>query len=215
MKNLLTILEKHPNDSLQERLDKEPLTHRYWFMFSTSILLLLLCAIMSWIGFMVKVDKPAQTFSINPKQEQPEQLITLPYPHQSFKNITKWLELALMNTYSFDFNNYNERVDLASEYFTSDGYTMYKNALNNAKIQDFINKKIQVSLVTTREPVLINRGKFGTTEFLRFRAPVSISYFGGAKPIIQNQIVEILVLRVPAHQSPKGLAIAQYNMGGV
>ena len=85
----------------------------------------------------------------------------------------------------------------------------------NSFISEIINKKIQVSLVTTREPVLINRGKFGTTEFLRFRAPVSISYFGGAKPIIQNQIVEILVLRVPAHQSPKGLAIAQYNMGGV
>ena len=214
MKEIIYALDRPPKDSIAERLDKESVTKKYWFNMGISIVILLITCIISAVT-IVKSSTPKvpYTMAVNIKQNKGYEITTLPYPHQSFKNVSGWLFDAIMLSYSFNFNNYYSQVEKSSYFFTPQGYDMYLKALTASKIEtDIMLKKLDITTVPLQEPVLINSGVFSSTEFWRFRVPVLVSYYGGKTPVIQKQLIEVLILRVPAHNNPKGLSISEFNM---
>jgi intracellular multiplication protein IcmL len=120
---------------------------------------------------------------------------------------------AIQTSYSFDFVNFDQQIEKAAYYFTPAGYDMFLKSLkeNNVK-EDLLKNKIQVSLLPLQKPVYINGGNFGNKEFWRYRLPVLVSYYNGNKPVLKKMKIEVLILRVPAYENPKGLAIAEFNM---
>lgn len=214
MKGLLFFLDKPIDDSLLQSMEKEPSVGKYWFKLGMSIIFLLACVLIGGIA-MVRYDLQGapETHAVNVSKKTSEQIIVLPYPHQSFSNVSNWAIDAVTSAYSFDFTDFDKQVQEAGYYFTSDGFQSYKDALTiNGVRQSVIDKKLQVSIVPMQDPVFVNMGSFGGTEFWRIRIPVLISAFGGKEPQTQKMQVEILVLRVPSYQNHKGLAIAQFNM---
>lgn len=213
MKEIIYALDEPPKDSLNTRLEQEPVTKKYWFNMSLSIIFLLVATLITGISLMKKKDVPAITYTIDRKNNTIQDTVTLPYPHQSFKNISGWVFEAIIASYSFDFNNYYKQLDKVSYYYTPEGYSMYLKSLQLNKIEDQVMlNKIEVSTVPLQTPVLVKGGVFGVTEYWRYRVPVLISYYAGKNPIFERQTVEVLVLRVPSYQNPKGLSIAEFNM---
>lgn len=213
-KNFLFFLDKPVNDGLSDRIDSEPIVAKYWFNLGATIVCLIIACLFGTFSILTYDNKEAPiTFSVNKKTNVKEELILLPYPHQSFKNISEWIVDAVTASYSFDFRNYDKQVEKAGYYFTPDGYRTYLNALIITKVkQSVIDKKLEISIIPLQNPVLINGGSFGSTEFWRFQLPVRVSYYGGKEPVIQSLNVEVLVLRVPTYQNYKGLSIAEFNM---
>lgn len=213
MKEIIYALDKPPQDSINDRINQETIAKKYWFNLGVSILFLIFATVLAGFSLAKRKDIPAVTFTIDRKNNTIQETLTLPYPHQSFKNISGWVFEAIMASYSFDFNSYYDQVDRASYYFTPEGYSMYLNALKVSKIENqVVGNKLEVSTVPLQEPVLINGGSFGSTEFWRYRVPVLVSYYGGKVPVVEKQMVEVLVLRVPSFQNPKGLSISEFNM---
>jgi intracellular multiplication protein IcmL len=214
LKNFLFMLDNRSSDILSERIDKEPIAEKQWKNLSLSILLLLMTILVSIISLVKYESQLAPvTFAVNMKTKTIEQLNLLPYPQQSFKNVSAWLIDAITTSYSFDFNKFNEQVDSAAYYFTTDGYKTYLTALETSKIKaSVIGKKLQISIIPLQNPILINGGSVGSTDFWRFKTPMLISYYGGRDAVTQKTMVEVLVLRVPTYQNYKGLAIAEFNM---
>lgn len=70
-----------------------------------------------------------------------EQIITIPYAHQSFKNLTSWVKDSITAIYTFDFNNFDKRVADAEYYFTRNGYSTYLNALELMELKKMCLKK--------------------------------------------------------------------------
>jgi hypothetical protein len=220
MKPVLDALDRSPQDELLERIEKEAVSKKYWVALGGSILLLLGTMLING-GTMLKKQKiqPAPLLTVVKKdgvldpatiQQVP---LTLEFPHQSFKNVSNWIEDAIGVTYSFGFLNIDQQIEKAEFYFTPAGYETYKMALNTSGVRkEIIEKKLEVSTITMQEPVLINGGINGDTEFWRFRVPVLVSFSGGKEAVIEKRMVELLVLRVPSYLSHKGLAIAEYNM---
>lgn len=213
-KNFLLSLDKQPKDSILERLEREPAMNKYWLHFGASILCLFALIVVGSFTMLLRLNPPVpQTMGVNLKTKKGTQLITLPYPHQSFKNVSGWLLDAITASYSFDFAHFPEEVQKASYYYTPDGFKMYVQALQTSKLdKTIVQKKLEISVVPMQNPVMINGGSFGSTEFWRFRVPVLTNYYGGGQPIVQKYMVEVLVIRVPAYENPKGLAIAEFNM---
>jgi intracellular multiplication protein IcmL len=213
MKDIVYALDAPPKDAINTRLEQEPITKKYWMNMGLSIIFLILATLLAGFSLAKKKDVPAPTFTIDRKNNTLQETVTLPYPHQSFKNISGWVFEAITASYSFDFNNYYSQLDKVSYYYTPEGYSMYLRALQTSKIESqVILNKIEISTVPLQEPVLIKGGAFGATEYWRYRVPVLISYYAGKTPIFERQLVELLVLRVPAYQNPKGLSIAEFNM---
>jgi intracellular multiplication protein IcmL len=213
-KNILLSLDKPGNDVVADSIDKQPIVSKYWFNLGGSIVFILITLLVGFLSIIVYDKKSSPvTYAINLEKKTKQQIIVLPFPHQSFKNVSGWIVDAVSVAYSFDFLNYDKQVKKAAYYFTPEGYNTYLTALEVTKIQkEVVGKKLQISLIPLQNPILVNGGTFGETQFWRFKLPVLVSYYGGKEPVIKKLMVELLVLRVPAHENYKGLAIAEFNM---
>lgn len=219
-KGVFKFLDPYPQDELTERIEKEPGVAKYWYLLGGalvfSVVAMLVAGITVW-----KLRKPAYppTYSVLMKDGQrvgqPVLINTLPYPHQSFRNIQAWVIDAISAAYSFDFYNFDQQVNNAGYYFTPDGYASYLRALRGADMEDKIKKQqLVVSIVPTRDPVEITWGGLGENYYWWIRVPVLVSYSGGKKPVLSAYKIELLVVRTPPHKNHRGLAIAQFNMIG-
>lgn len=217
MKDFLFFLDPPNKDETFERISKEAISNKYWNLLGISMIALLMTMLIA--GYtMFKLSEPSVpiTFSIkkiNNTYTQPEQLITLPYPHQSYKNVSGWIVDAMQTIYTLSFDKFYDQVEQAEYYFTPDGYKTYINALKSNKLEEeIISKQLEIAIVPMQDPAYIGGGKFGDTEWWRYRVPSLASYYGGKEPVIQKYMIEILVIRVPSYQNHKGLAIAEFNM---
>jgi hypothetical protein len=205
-------------DAIMERLEKEPkVMLQLTYLGLSIIMILLMIIIMIFSIYKAEYPPPPPSFAltINDKGfvEKSEQIVTLPFPHQSIKNVSAWLLDALNASYAFDFSHIDEQIDAAEYYFTPEGYKMYLTALETSKYKaDIFNKKLQVTILPIKNPVIINDGSAGDTEFWRLRTPILITYYGGKEPVVIEKTFEALIVRVPAYKNKKGLAITEFIM---
>ncbi len=220
MNKFLKILDKPSEDELLERIEREPIVKKYGLFFSASLLSLWIAAIAN-ILIAVKNNEtpPAELYAVKKVNggysiENAEFVpITLPTAHNTFKNVSAWLKEAITETYSFNFLDYQEKLKSVEGYFTPEGYTSYLNAIETSGlVQEISGKKMNISIITLDEPIMINSGEFQNTEFWRFRTRVLVSYSAGSTPKEVKYIVEILIKKVPSYVNPKSLSIHEYNM---
>lgn len=223
MKSIFKILDPQAieDDAIEERIEQEgKVNQQINFLGYSIICTLLSLLIMSYCMYKSSKIPPRPTFAVQAenglitKDSQINEIITLPVPHQSLKNVSGWLLTALNTIYGVGFDNIDEKVETASYYFTPEGYASYLKALETSGFKDDIKrKKLKITLLATQDPVLINGGSVGDLEFWRLRVPVLISYLGGKEIVTAQKMVETLVVRVPAYKNEKGLAISEFIMG--
>lgn len=213
-KGLLKLIAQQPDDAIATKLQSEPIVSKYWINLGAALVLAL--ATMS-VGTLVLLKRshvdPPESNIVNLQKKTIQTVVTLPYPHQSFKNLSGWVAEAIRVSYGLSFSKIDDQIADAEYYFTPTGYTMYLKALESSHFKaDIVNKRLEVGVVPIQNPVLINSGTSGDTEFWRIRVPILTSFYAGEKPVIQNSMVEVLVIRVPAYKNPKGLAITEFNI---
>ena len=213
-KSLLKVISQQPDDSIAKRLEKEPIVNKYWFNLGAAIVLPIATMLVGGLVLAKRSNlQPAEIGGYSQTKGTVTPLISLPYPHQSFKNVSGWLEDAIRASYAFSFSKIDQQIEDAEYYFTPTGYSMYLDALKLSHIrEDVLSKRINIGVVPIQNPVLINSGSVGDTEFWRLRVPILTSYYAGKDPVIQSNMVEVLIIRVPAYKNPKGLAITEFNI---
>lgn len=206
-------------DAIEERMEQElKVTQQINFLGYSIVCTVLSILIMSYCMFQSSKIQPRPTFAVHSEKgflsKEPQQIITLPVPHQSLKNVSGWLLTALNTIYGVGFDNIDQKIEDASYYFTPEGYSSYLKALESSGFKaDIIRKKLKITLLATQDPVLINGGSVGELEFWRLRVPVLISYLGGKEIVTSQKMIEVLIVRVPAYKNEKGLAISEFIMG--
>lgn len=225
MKALFKILDPQciEEDALEERIEQETkVVQQINFLGYSIICTLLSILIMSFCIYKSTKFPPRPTFGVQSEKgfvkgnPYANPLITLPVPHQSLKNVSGWLLTALNTIYGVGFDNIDQKISDAEYFFTPEGYASYLKALDTSGFkEDIIKKKLKITLLATQDPVLINGGSVGDTEFWRLRVPVLISYLGGKEIVTAQKMIEVLVVRVPAYKNEKGLAISEFIMGSM
>lgn len=221
MKALFKLLDPKATqeDAIEERIEQETKVNQQINFLGYSILCTSFSIlIMSYCMYRSSKIELRPTFAVQSEKgfvnKEPHEIITLPVPHQSLKNVSGWLLTALNTIYGVGFDNINQKVEEAAYYFTPEGYASYLTALESSGFKaDIIKKKLKITLLATQNPVLINGGAAGEIEFWRLRVPVLISYLGGKEIITAQKMVEVLIVRVPAYKNEKGLAISEFIMG--
>ena len=143
-------------------------------------------------------------------------LIGLNEPNMPTSALLLWANQAATAAFTYDFVNYRQALQSASEYFTPDGWRDFLNALTSSNnLNAVIVKKLVVSSTATGAPVVLQQGLLNGVYAWRVQMPMVITYQSASQVAQQNAIVTMLVTRISTLNSAKGVGIAQFVVSGV
>lgn len=214
MKIILNIIFSPLKDIIYDRLIRERVVNKQFFMLAMTFLLLFVTFIVCLI-FWFSMSQPydPRIFIVYPDNKKQE-IISLSSPIQSIENVRRWTGDALGHIYSFDFNNIDRQIEGAEVYFTSYAYKEYLDSLEQNKIKDnVLSKNIIISIVPLSAPIPVNGGLYGgKIYFWKLRVPILLVYQSSGSVVSSEKAIEVDVIKVPTHQNPSGLAISRFQI---
>ena len=166
------------------------------------------------LGYMVTHPPAPKYFATDPQGRLIE-LVPLAKPNLSNAALLQWANIASVASFSYNFVNYRQELQAASEFFTTDGWKAFIVALNQSNnLQAITAKKLIVSAVATGAPVVLQQGVIDGVYSWQVEMPMLITYQNPSQFTQQNVVVKMRIIRVSTLVSPKGVGIAQFIVTG-
>lgn len=141
-------------------------------------------------------------------------LFPLNEPNQSDSAVLQWANQAAIASFTYNFVNYRDELQASSGFFTADGWDQFLNALQQSNNLDAVKaKKLIVSAVATRAPIILQKGILNGSYSWRVQMPILVTYQSASEFTQQNNVVTMLITRVSTLNSPRGIGIAQFVVG--
>lgn len=141
-------------------------------------------------------------------------LTPLSEPNQSDSAILQWTNQAAIAAFTYNFVNYRQELQASSGFFTADGWSQFLSALQSSNNLEAVKaKKLIVSAVATRAPVILQKGVLNGLFAWRVQMPILVTYQSASEFTQQNNVVTMLVTRVSTLNSPRGIGIEQFVVG--
>jgi len=141
-------------------------------------------------------------------------LFALDEPNQSDSAVLQWANQAAIAAFSYNFVNYREELQAASGFFTGAGWKQFLDALQQSNNLDAVKaKKLIVSAVATRAPIILRKGVLNGRYSWRVQMPILVTYQSAREFSQSNNIVTMLIRRVSTLNSPRGIGISQFVVG--
>ena len=141
-------------------------------------------------------------------------LFPLNEPNQSDSAVLQWANQAAIAAFTYNFVNYRTELQASSGFFTAEGWDQFLTALQQSNNLDAVKvKKLIVSAVATRAPIILQKGVLNGQYSWRVQMPLLVSYQSASEFSQQNNVVTMLITRVSTLNSPRGIGIAQFVVG--
>lgn len=141
-------------------------------------------------------------------------LFPLNEPNQSDSAVLQWANQAAIAAFTYNFVNYRSELQAASGFFTAEGWSQFLAALEESNNLDAVRaKKLVVSAVATRAPIILQKGILNNRYSWRVQMPILVIYQSASEFSQQNNVVTMLITRVSTLNSPRGIGIAQFVVG--
>ncbi|KTD21064.1 type IVB secretion system apparatus protein IcmL/DotI [Legionella londiniensis] len=141
-------------------------------------------------------------------------LFPLNEPNQSDSAVLQWANQAAIAAFTYNFVNYRSELQAASGFFTAEGWSQFLAALEESNNLDAVRaKKLVVSAVATRAPIILQKGILNNRYSWRVQMPILVTYQSASEFSQQNNVVTMLITRVSTLNSPRGIGIAQFVVG--
>jgi intracellular multiplication protein IcmL len=138
-------------------------------------------------------------------------LIPMDEPNQSDAAVLQWANQAAIQAYTYNFVNYAQELNAASSYFTSDGWQQFLAALQSSNVLDMVkSKKLVVSAVATRAPVILQKGVVYDRYSWRVQFPMLVTYQSASEYNQEQVVITMLITRISTLESPRGIGISQF-----
>ncbi|KTD53373.1 protein IcmL (DotI) [Legionella santicrucis] len=141
-------------------------------------------------------------------------LFPLNEPNQSDSAVLQWANQAAIAAFTYNFVNYRDELQASSGFFTPEGWDQFLNALQQSNNLDAVKaKKLIVSAVATRAPIILQKGVLNGNYSWRVQMPILVTYQSASEFTQQNNVVTMLITRVSTLNSPRGIGISQFVVG--
>lgn len=138
-------------------------------------------------------------------------LIPLNQPNVSSAALLQWANTAVIAVNTYDFFNYRDQLQRASEYFTTDGWQAYLTELKNSRnLNAVLEKKLVVSAVATRAPTVLREAVIDGAYTWAVQMPVLVTFQSASEYSQQSQVVTLMIKRISTLTNPNGLGITNY-----
>lgn len=176
-------------------------------------LLLCIFIILSLIGAFVYIitHPPAPQYFATTTDGRITPLVPLDQPNLSQSALLQWANTAAVAAYTYNFVNYRQALQEASNYFTPDGWSGFLSALKDSNNLDAVlSKKLIVSAVATGAPVVLGQGLLDGIYSWKVQMPMLITYQSASQFSQQSVTVTMLITRISTLNSARGIGIAQF-----
>lgn len=137
-------------------------------------------------------------------------VLDLRLPGKSNAEIIDWATRAAIKVYTYDFVNYRDALQQASQKFTGSGWTNFQKAMQSSKmLKTVVAGRLVMTAQPTSAAVITNSDVRGGRYTWRVEIPMML-YLEGPKPIKQPIRVSMLIQRVSLVNNPDGVAIVNY-----
>ncbi|MGC1182510.1 type IVB secretion system apparatus protein IcmL/DotI [Legionella sp.] len=141
-------------------------------------------------------------------------LFPLNQPNQSDSAVLQWANQAAIAAFTYNFVNYRDELQASSGFFTAEGWDQFLSALQQSNNLDAVKaKKLVVSAVATRAPIILQKGILNGSYSWRVQMPILVTYQSASEFTQQNNVVTMLISRVSTLNSPRGIGISQFVVG--
>jgi intracellular multiplication protein IcmL len=138
----------------------------------------------------------------------------LDQPNQSDSAVLQWANQAAIAAFTYNFVNYRDELQASSAFFTAEGWDQFLGALKQSNNLDAVKaKKLVVSAVATRAPIILQKGVLSGSYSWRVQMPILVTYQSASEFTQQNNVVTMLITRISTLNSPRGIGIAQFVVG--
>lgn len=138
-------------------------------------------------------------------------LFPLDQPNQSDSAVLQWANQAAIASFTYNFVNYRDELQASSGFFTAEGWDQFLSALQQSNNLDAVKaKKLIVSAVATRAPVILQKGILNGNYSWKVQMPILVTYQSASEFTQQNNVVSMLITRVSTLNSPRGIGISQF-----
>ena len=138
-------------------------------------------------------------------------LFPLSEPNQSDSAVLQWANQAAIAAFTYNFVNYRDELQASSGFFTAEGWDQFLSALQQSNNLDAVKaKKLIVSAVATRAPIILQKGVLNGNFSWRVQMPILVTYQSASEFTQQNNVVTMLITRVSTLNSPRGIGISQF-----
>ncbi|KTD13333.1 type IVB secretion system apparatus protein IcmL/DotI [Legionella jamestowniensis] len=175
---------------------------------------ILVNCILGSLAFYLLTHPPAPKYFATSINGRITPLFPLNEPNQSDSAVLQWANQAAIAAFTYNFVNYREELQASSGFFTSEGWTQFLNALQESNNLDAVKaKKLIVSAVATRAPIILQKGILNGRYSWRVQMPILVTYQSASEFSQQNNVVTMLITRVSTLNSPRGIGISQFVVG--
>ena len=138
-------------------------------------------------------------------------LIPLDKPVLSQQGLLNWVTETISNAVSLDFLEWREKLSNTRENFEDAAYKSFLSSLGSSGILDMIReKRLSVSAVVTRAPVISASGLVGGRATWKVEFPLVVSYESSqGVESTQRLMATVLVARASTLTTPRGVVIQQ------
>lgn len=138
-------------------------------------------------------------------------LIPLDKPVLSQQGLLNWVTETISNAISLDFLEWREKLSNTRENFEDAAYKSFLSSLGSSGILDMIReKRLSVSAVVTRAPVISASGLVGGRATWKVEFPLVVSYESSqGVESTQRLMATVLVARASTLTTPRGVVIQQ------
>lgn len=141
-------------------------------------------------------------------------LTALTEPNQSDSAVLQWANQAAIAAFTYNFVNYSDELKASSSFFTADGWQQFLEALQQSNnLEQVKAKKLIVSAVATRAPIILQKGLLNGRFSWRVQMPILVTYQSASEFYQQNNVVTMLITRISTLDSPRGIGISQFVVG--
>lgn len=143
------------------------------------------------------------------------QLVPLSAPMLSTEALLSWASQVAMGSYTYNFANYRQKIQMQENNFTSDAWQQFLVQLKDSgNLQAVDQRKINVSAVVSGAPVVVYQGTLDGRYAWKVQVPLLVTFVSASDRFQKNYMVTMVIVRVSTVQNQNGVAVAQFIVSG-
>ena len=138
-------------------------------------------------------------------------LVPISEPYVAQETLLAWVTEAVTQAYTLDYVHYRKQLTAMRPNFSDEGFKNHLQALEAAgTLEAILQRRLVSQVVPTAPPVVVNQGVLADRYAWKIEMKLGLSYQGASSMSApQDVVAEVLVVRMPTHEVPRGLALHQ------
>jgi len=160
---------------------------------------------------------PQEFYTSNLYNGDNTSIYPLDHPMVKPKKLIDWAQKAMLESFTFNFVNYNEALEEVKKYYTVKGWNELNNSLSKSGLLGNITKnKFFLATMAENNAKILDDGVVNGHHAWRVRMPVILTFKTSENAtnsqLQQKAVIDAIITRIPDIDNPESIGIDSINI---